>query len=97
MGQTAVVEGSQDLYTVTLPPGMLMGTNAGGAMRLLNRSRGTIWNYVQANRLRSFSVAGNVVIPLVDIADMLNMTETQIYNVAVAYRLPLWQIYSEGG
>lgn len=84
------------MYTVRLPPGMLMCTNQVGAMRLLNRTRVTIWNYVKDGRLRSFYTSGNVAIPLVDIAGMLGTTETQIYNVAMAYRLPLWQIYSEG-
>lgn len=98
MGQTAVMEGSRDLYEITLlPPGMLLCSNAAGAMRLLNRTRSTIWVYVKSGRLRSFSVSGNIAIPLVDIADILGMTETQVYNAAVAYRLPLWQIYPEGG
>jgi hypothetical protein len=97
MGQTATIERSPDLYTITLPPGMLTCVNAAGAMRLLNRGRVTIWNYVNANRLRSFSIAGNIAIPLVDIATILGLTETQVYNVAIACRLPLWQIYPEGG
>lgn len=96
MEGTATVERSRDLYTVTLPPGMLMCTNGVGAMRLLNRSRVTVWNYIKNRRLRSFNTSGNVAIPLVDIAGMLGTTETRIYNVAMAYRLPLWQIYSEG-
>lgn len=95
--EMAVVERNSDLHTLTLPPGMLICTNQAGAMRLLNRARVTIWNYVKDDRLRSFTVSGNVAIPLVDIADMLNMTETELYNVAIAYRLPLWQVYSEGG
>jgi len=95
--QIAVVERSPDLYTITLPPGMLTCVNAAGAMRLLNRTRVTLWTYIKAGRLRSFSLAGNIVIPLVDIADMLGLTETQVYNVAIACRLPLWQIYPEGG
>lgn len=74
-----------------------MCINAAGATRILNRDRSTIWTYVKASRLRSFNVAGNAVIPLVDIANMLGVTETQIYNAAVVYRLPLWQIYPEGG
>ncbi len=93
--QTAA-EGSPDLYTISLPPGMGMCCSAAGAMRLLNRTRVTIWNYVKDGRLKSFSVAGNVVIPLVDIAVMLDMTERQLYNVAVTYRIPLWQIHLEG-
>ena len=97
MEEMAVIERSPDLYTVTLPPGMLICTNQAGAMRLLNRARVTIWNYVKDGRLRSFNVSGNVAIPLVDLAGMLNMTETELYNVAIAYRLPLWQVYSEGG
>ena len=95
--QTATIERISDLYTVTLPPGMSMCVSAAGAMRLLNRNRTTIWNYVKAGRLRSFSVAGNAVIPILDIAAMLDMSETQLYNVAVTYRLPMWQIYSEEG
>lgn len=95
--QVATIEGSHDLYTITLPPGMSMCVSAAGAMSLLNRHRSSIWNYVQAGRLRSINVAGNVVIPLLDIAGMLGMTETQIYNVAVAYKLPMWQIHLEGG
>ncbi len=95
--ETTVVERSPDLYTVTLPPGMLICTNQAGAMRLLNRARVTIWNYVKDGRLRSFNVSGNVAIPLVDIAGMLNMTETELYNVAIAYKLPLWQIHLEEG
>lgn len=73
-----------------------MCINAAGATQILNRDRSTIWTYVKAGRLRSFNVAGNAVIPLVDIAGMLGVTETQIYNAAIAYRLPLWQIHWEG-
>lgn len=97
MAQTSTIERSPDLYTITLPPGMLMCTNQAGARRLLNRTRVTVWNYVRAGRLRSFTIAGNEAIPLVDIGAMLNMTENEMYNVALAYRLPLWQIYPEGG
>lgn len=97
MAQIAVAEGSQALYQITpLPQGMLMCVNADGATRIMNRDRSTIWAYTKAKRLRSYNVAGNAVIPLVDIAGMLNVTETQIYNTAVVYRLPLWQIYPEG-
>jgi len=97
MGQVAVTEGSQDLYEITqVSPEMMLCCSAAGAMRLLNRTRSTIWTYVKAEKLRSFSVGGNVVIPLVDIASMLGTTETQVYNIAVAHRIPLWQIYREG-
>jgi len=95
--ETAVIEGGQDLYQITpLPPGMLMCVNAAGGSRLLNRNRSTIWNYVKTGRLRSFSIAGNIAIPLVDIAGVLGVSETQVYNAAVVYRLPLWQIHPEG-
>ena len=97
MERTATVERSPDLYTITLPPGMLLCVNSVGAMRLLNRTRVTIWNYVKNNQLRSFSIAGNIAIPLVDIAAILGATEMQVYNVAVSYRLPIYQVYPEGG
>lgn len=90
------MEGSPNLYTITLPPGMLTCVNAAGAMRLLNRTRVTLWHYIKAGRLRSFSLAGNIVIPLVDIAAMLDTTENKIYNVSVTYKIPLWQIHPEG-
>lgn len=96
--QIVTVERNPDLYQITpLPPGMLLCVNSVGAMRLLNRTRVTIWNYIKTGRLKSFSIAGNIAIPLVDIARMLNTTEVELYNVAVAYRLPLWQIHPEGG
>ena len=94
---TVEIEGGQDLYQITpLPPGMLMCVNAAGATRLLNRNRTTVWTYIKASRLRGFNVAGNVVIPIVDIAAMLGTTATQVYNVAVTYRIPMWQIHPEG-
>lgn len=96
MGQTATAERSQDLYTITLPPGMALCTNGIGAMRLLNRGRVTIWNYVNAGRLRSFGMSGQLAIPLADIADILGTTETQVYNLATVHRLPLWHVYIEG-
>ena len=98
MGQTAIMEGSQDLYEITpLPQGMILCVNAAGASSLLNRNRSTLWNYIKAGRLRSFSVAGNIAVPLVDIAGMLGVTEKQVYNAAVVYRLILWQVYPEEG
>lgn len=97
MGQTAVVERSQNLYEITqVSPEMMLCCSAAGAVRLLNRNRSTIWTYVKAKKLRSFSVGGNVVIPLADVAVMLNTTETQVYNIAIAHRIPLWQIYRKG-
>lgn len=98
MEQTAVIEteGGRDLYQITsLPPDMLTCVNATGAARLLNRNRQTMWEYARQKRFRSFNVAGNVVIPLMDIAVMLGVTETQAYNIAISYRLPVWQIYTE--
>lgn len=97
MSQTGIIEGSSTLYIMRLPPGMLMCVNTAGAMRLLNRNRTAIWSYVKANRLRGFNVAGNVVYPLLDISTMLSMSESQLYNVAITYKLPLWQIHLEGG
>lgn len=76
-----------------LPPGMILCTNQEGAMQLLNRSRMTVWRFVQEGHLRGFNVAGNVVSPLADIANLLGLTETQVYNIAIAHRLPLWQVY----
>ncbi len=97
MGQTAITEGSQDLYQIMpLPPGMLMCVNAAGAMSLLNRKRSSLWNYIRSGRLRSFEIAGNIAIPLVDIAAMLGVTETQVYNAAITYRLLLWQVHWKG-
>jgi len=91
MGQTvATAERSLNLHR--LPPGVILCTNQEGAMALLNRSRMTVWEYVQDGRLRGFRVAGNVVTPLVDIANLLNLTETQVYNIALTHDLPLWQI-----
>ena len=95
--QTATIERNPDLYTIRLPPNTLMCANAVGVMRLLNRTRSTVWTYIKTGRLRSFSISGNIAVPLVDIAAMLGTTETQIYNIAIAHRLPLWQIYLEGG
>jgi len=91
--QSASVEGSLGLYTITIPPGMLMCTNGFGAMRLLNRSRVTVWNYVKSGRLRSFAMSANIAVPLKDIAAVLGTTENQVYNAAISYRLPLWQMY----
>ena len=88
-------KGNIGLYK--LPPGMILCTNGEGAMRLLNRGRTTVWSYLKDGRLKGFNVAGNLAIPLRDIAGMLGLTETQVYNIAVTHRLPLWQIYPEGG
>jgi hypothetical protein len=66
-------------------------------MRLLNRSRMTIWRYIQDGSLRGFNVASNVIIPLADIANVMGVTEIEVYNVALTYRLPLWQAYTKGG
>lgn len=79
-----------------LAPGMMMCVTAAGAMRLLNRSRTTLWSYVKAGRLRSVSTSGNIAIPLVDIAGILDVTETQIYNAALAYKLPLLHVHWKG-
>lgn len=76
-----------------LPPGVMLCTNQEGAMRLLNRSRMTLWRLVQSGQLRGFSAGGNVITPLADIAKLLNLTEAQVYNIALAHRLPLWQLY----
>ena len=99
MKQLAAATGERgtDLYTITLPAGFLLCTNSVGAMRLLNRGRTAIWNYVQRGVVRGFNVAGNVVIPLIDIANLLGVSETQVYNAALAYNLPIWQVRVEGG
>jgi len=90
----ATAERSESLYR--LPPGMMLCTNQEGAMQLLNRSRMTVWRLVQQRSLRGFTVAGNLVTPLADIAKLLNLTETQVYNIALTHRLPLWQVYPQG-
>lgn len=97
MEQTATIERNPDLYTMRLPPNTLMCANAPGVMRLLNRTRTTVWHYIKTGRLRCFRISGNIAVPLVDIAAMLGRTETQIYNIAIVHRLPLWQVYTEGG
>ena len=79
-----------------IPPEMVLCVNQEGAMKLLNRGRTTVWRLIQGGTLRGFDVAGNVAIPLADIGKLLNVTERQVYNAAMAYRLPLWQIYRRG-
>jgi hypothetical protein len=88
-------ERGANVYTITMPPGFLLCTNALGAMRLLNRGRTTVWSYVQQGLIRGFDIAGNVVIPLVDIANFMGVTETQVYNTALVYNLPIWQVKVE--
>jgi hypothetical protein len=91
-------ERGANVYSITLPPGFLLCTNSLGAMRLLNRSRTAVWSYVQQGILRGFNVAGNVVVPLVDIANLMGVSESQVYNAALVYDLPIWQVkVDEGG
>ena len=78
-----------------LPPGTLICANCAGVMRLLNRSRSSIHNYVIAGKLRSFKVAGNTAIPLVDVAGMLHITETHMYTIAIIHKLPLMHVYPQ--
>ncbi len=78
-----------------LPPGALLCLSAHGAARLLNRSRVSVWTYIKQGRLRSFRTGGNVVVPLADLGTMLGRTETETYNIAVAHRLPIWQIFPD--
>ncbi len=91
-----LLETERGIGLYKLPPGMLLCTSAEGVMRLINRSRVTIWRYVKSGQLRGFNVAGNLVIPLADIGGLISLTETQVYNIAIAHRLPLWQLYPEG-
>lgn len=87
-------ERGTELYQITrLPPSVMLCMNQEGAMRLLNRGRSTIWRLIQGGTLRGFNVTGNVVIPLEDIAKLISLTETQVYNIALTHKLPLWQIY----
>ena len=91
------LERGTGLYTITrIPPDMMLCTNQEGAMKVLNRGRTTIWRLIQGGSLRGFNVTGNVVIPLADIAGLLGVTERQVYNIALAHKLPLWQIYRRG-
>lgn len=88
------MERSVNLYQ--LPPGVVLCTNASGVQRLMNRTRSTVDRYVSIGQLRRFKIGGNAVIPLQDIARAMNLTETQLYNIAVTHRLPLWQVYAKG-
>ena len=96
--EQATTERGTELYQITrLPPDMILCVNAEGAMRLMNRaSRTTIWNLVKTGQLRGFNLVGNVAIPLIDIAGLLGLTETQVYNLAITHRLLLWQMYPKG-
>jgi len=78
-----------------LPPGMLVCCNIAAAASLLNRSRSTISSRIKSGLFRGYRVSGNVVVPLVDIAQELDVSETQAYNTALASRLPLLRIYAE--
>jgi hypothetical protein len=95
--EQSVVTAERGVQLYRLPPGVVLCTNQDGAMRLLNRSRTTVWRLVQNGTLRGYDVAGNVVTPLADIANMMGVSETQVYNIALTYRLPLWQAYTRGG
>lgn len=76
-----------------LPPGMMYFINQDGAARILNRTRATIYNWINQKRLRGYSVVGQVLIPLVDVAMLMDLTEQQVYDIMIAHRLPIWQYY----
>jgi len=89
-------ERSNPLYTIKrLPPGMTLCTNQDGAMRLLNRSRVTIWRMVNDGRLRGFDYMGQVLIPLVDIAAIMRISPNDVYNALIDDKLPIVQYYIE--
>lgn len=89
------VERSLELYSISLPPEMILCTNVAGAARLMNRHRVSISGYVRDGRLKTFSVSGNSAVPLEDIAKLLDTTEVALYNIAIAYKLSLWQVYRQ--
>lgn len=86
------------MYQITrIPPDMMLCTNQEGVMKLMNRGRTTVWRLIQRGTLRGLSVAGNVVVPLADLAALLGVTEKQVYNAAMSYQVPLWQVYKQKG
>lgn len=95
MEQLAQREGGVGLYR--LPPGMILCMSADSVARLINRSRTTVWRYVQAGQLKGFNVAGNIVIPLADVASLMGLTQSQIHDIALTHKFPLWQIFPKGG
>lgn len=95
MEKLGAVEGSLELYTFTMPPNMVLCTDSQGVAKLVNRHRMTVGNWVRAKKWRSFNIGAAVVIPLVDVANSLGVTETQLYNIALAHKLPLWHVYEK--
>lgn len=78
-----------------LPPGMAYFTNQVGAALMLNRTRATIWNWVNQGRVRGYDSGGQCLIPFADVAAIARITEEQVYNIAIVHRIPIWQYYLE--
>lgn len=86
----AVQEGGKELRAK-----FILCTNGDGAATIMNRSRQTIWRLCQTGGLRSYPLAGNLLIPLADIGRLLGRPEKQILEVARTYGLPIWQAYQK--
>lgn len=64
-------------------------------MQLLNRGRTTVWRMIREGRIRGFSGLGAILVPLVDIAAILGLTEGQVYNIAIAHRIAIVQYHGK--
>ena len=80
-----------------LPTGFVLCTSAKGAMKLLDRSRGSISKDVAEFRLGGIKAMGNIFIPVNDIAFRSGLTPRQTFNRLLALELPILQLYVDDG
>jgi len=66
-------------------------TNVNGASRILNRHRRTVTSYVKDGDLGGFKFGQNTLIPIKDIARMMETTQSRAVNLAKTWDLPLWR------
>ena len=96
--EQAARERESNLRTVTykLPSGATLCVSLQGAMKLLGRTRASIWTYASQGRLRRFPISPRfTAFPLKDIGTMLGRTERQVYNTAIAHRIPIFAMYPD--
>lgn len=66
-------------------------TNVEGASLILNRTRATVHNYLRKELISGFRYGNSRLIPMGEIARLLNVTESRAVNIAKQWDLPLWR------
>ncbi|MDQ1251124.1 MAG: hypothetical protein QG646_193 [Euryarchaeota archaeon] len=67
-------------------------TNINGASQILNRDRSTVGKYIKKNKIDgSFTFGNSTLIPMSDVAKLMDTSENVVVKVAKAKSVPLWK------